>query len=364
MNLADMLTFADIGQLSAIAGRYEFECKRNSKHELIQALLSGLGSRTFMERQIRESAPEDLRFLNTLLFDRRDAFSLEDLLAAARLASFDAKPGASAQAAARETVVRFKTGGWLYNGAARDTRYLYRLPQDMKRSFREAFADYLREQTAASPAPDMYREEQGLCELDLAYLLHYIGEYEPELSHEGAMYRRSQTQLMSGMHIAEELLGSKGWRFGYGRASEHYPDRLALLYDFARHRRWISEEGKRLKLTTEGRDALLDGNADRLIQLFSFWLRLYKGAIPNLPSLVYWISRAAGDWVTAASLEHAVGWLIKPFYYDDAASIFDRRIVRMMLHLGMLRLGRTEEGTVLVMTRLGRELADPKRLLG
>lgn len=53
MNLADMLTYADIGQLTAIAGRYQCECKRNSKHDLIQSILITLGSREFMETHIR-----------------------------------------------------------------------------------------------------------------------------------------------------------------------------------------------------------------------------------------------------------------------------------------------------------------------
>lgn len=93
MNLADMLTYADIGQLTAIAGRYRCECKQNSKHDLIQSILIMLGSRSFMESHIRECTPEDLRFLNTLLFDERTYFSLEDLLAVARQASFDAPEG-------------------------------------------------------------------------------------------------------------------------------------------------------------------------------------------------------------------------------------------------------------------------------
>ena len=47
MNLADMLTYADIGQLSNIANHYDCDAKRNSKHELIQSILSKLGRRVF-----------------------------------------------------------------------------------------------------------------------------------------------------------------------------------------------------------------------------------------------------------------------------------------------------------------------------
>ena len=52
MNLADMLTYADIGQLSNIANHYDCDAKRNSKHELIQSILSKLGRREFFEEQV------------------------------------------------------------------------------------------------------------------------------------------------------------------------------------------------------------------------------------------------------------------------------------------------------------------------
>lgn len=69
MNLADMLTFADIGQLNRIADYYQCECKPNSKHELIQSILTTLGSKPFFEQQIRQLNQADQRFLNNLLFD-------------------------------------------------------------------------------------------------------------------------------------------------------------------------------------------------------------------------------------------------------------------------------------------------------
>lgn len=68
-------------------------------------------------------------------------------------------------------------------------------------------------------------------------------------------------------------------------------------------------------------------------------------------------------WVTTASLSEGIGWLIKPFYYDDAASILEQRILRMMLHLGMLKLGEEPAGTVVMMTPWGCEAAVPKHLL-
>lgn len=360
MNLADMLTYADIGQLTAIAGRYRCECKQNSKHDLIQSILIMLGSRSFMESQFRECAPEELRFLNTLLFDERSHFSLEDLLAVARQASFDTQEGKTG--GGREMVSRFKSGGWLFSGSSQQTRYLFQVPKDLKHRFRETMSAHIKDRVAISREPAMYRSEGELMISDLAMLLRYIKENEPELNQEGAMYKRYQQGIMNALHIPEELLSKGGWRFGYGRACEHYPPRLALLYDYARHRRWITEEGFRVRLTSTGEVVLTDGNSDSLMQIFSFWLRLYKGAVPNLPSIVYWISLSAAHWVTVSSLIEGVGWLIKPFYYDSADSILEQRVIRMMVHLGMLKIGETNNGLTVMMTPWGIETALPKHL--
>ncbi|OKP82440.1 hypothetical protein A3844_12320 [Paenibacillus helianthi] len=360
MNLADMLNFADIGQLTAIAGRYQCDCKRNSKHDLIQSILITLGSRQFMESHIRECAPEELRFLNTLLFDERSQFSLEDLLAAARQASFDTDPGKNG--GYREMVARFKNAGWLFRGASQQSRYLFRVPQDLKLRFRERMGEYIREQISPISEPAIYRSEGEMLAEDLLLFMRYVRENEPELNQEGAMHKRYQQGVMNAIQIPEPLLGKGGWKFGYGRACEHYPPRLALMVDYARHRRYTSEEGFRLRLTLAGETLLEQEKSEKLMQIYAFWLKLYKGAIPNLPSLIYWISVSAGKWVTVASLVEGLGWLVKPFYYDDAASILEQRILRMLLHLGMLRLGETPEGPAVMMTPWGMEAAVPKQL--
>ncbi|SET52034.1 hypothetical protein [Paenibacillus sp. NFR01] len=357
MNLADMLTYADIGQLTAIAGRYRCECKRNSKHDLIQSILVTLGSRDFMEAHIREGRPEELRFLNALLFDERSHFSIEDLLATARQAMFDAPGGGNP----RELVSRFKNGGWLFNGATQQNRYQFQVPEDMKNRFRERMKVYLRDNIAPGAEPQVYRGEGEMLAEDVQMFLAYVKDNEPELNQEGALYKRYQQGAMNALHVPEPLLGKGGWRFGYGRACEHYPPRFALLYDYARHRRLITEEGHLLRLGPAGESFLAEGKSERMMQIFSFWLKLYKGAVPNLASLVYWISQVAGEWVSVSALQEGIGWLIKPFYYDDPASILEQRVIKMMLHLGMLRIGENSDGQVVKMTPWGMEAAVPKR---
>ncbi|MNP73453.1 hypothetical protein D3C76_1701700 [compost metagenome] len=50
------------------------------------------------------------------------------------------------------------------------------------------------------------------------------------------------------------------------------------------------------------------------------------------------------------SLYRRIEPLIRPFYYDTPTSIYEERIIRMMLHLGMLRMGEDEQGERYVQT--------------
>lgn len=341
MNLADMLTFADIGQLSRIADHYQCECSGHSKHELIQSILQTVGHRDFIERHVSGMSMEDLRFLNTLLFDGRRQFSLEELIACAQAARFtqDAKERESP----REMIARFRQRGWLFNGTTHNTRYLFEVPEDLKRRFREALESSFKAGVRAAPAePSMYREEPEMLSADLVLFLQYVSRYDIPLNGEGAMYRRNQLQILESLHVSEALVG-KGWRFGYGRRFKDYPNRFALLYDYAYHLRLIQENCSQLELTEAGKTFLAEGKKEPMIQFVRLWLRLYKGPIPNLLSLVYWIERCSKDWVTVSSLYGRVETLIKPFFYDTPASIFEERILQMMLHLGMVRFGEDEQ---------------------
>ena len=367
MNLADMLTYADIGQLTTIAEHYECECKRNSKHELIQSILVMLNRREFIEQQVSSSSAKDLRFLNTLLFDGRGSYSLEELLAIIGQTAFDADPSDKQQKAEspREAIARYKRCGWLFNGTTQSTRFLFQMPNDLKERFRQELGSMLRNRVRRSGEPGAYREEQNLYAEDLLLFLRYVRDQEIELNQEAAMYRRQQQQVMDMLHVSEPLVTKGGWRFGYGRSFTSYPSRFALLYDFAFYQEYIAEEGGRLRLTPKGTEMIDGGMKESMVQIFRFWLRLYKQAIPNLTSLVYWTSECAKEWVTVSSLHQAIGWLIKPYYYDTAESILNERILKMMLHLGLLRIGESQEqGAVVQMTAWGLKLAGKSFVLG
>ncbi|MCJ8011068.1 hypothetical protein MUG84_04830 [Paenibacillus sp. KQZ6P-2] len=366
MNLADMLTYADIGQLTTIAEHYECECKRNSKHELIQSILVMLSRREFIEQQVNRCSAKDLRFLNTLLFDNRTSYSLEELQAMIGQTAFDTEQQDMVKSESpREAIARYKRSGWLFNGMTQNTKFLFQMPSDLKERFRQELGMTLRKPICRTSEPPVYREEQKLCAEDLLLFLRYLRDQDIELNQELVMYRRQQQQVMELLHVSEPLVVKGGWRFGYGRTFSSYPSRFALLYDFAYYHEYIAEDGLKLRLTSKGAEILEGGMNESMVQIFRFWLRLYKQAVPNLSSLVYWTSECAKDWITVASLHEAIVWLIKPYYYDTAESILNERILGMMLHLGMLRIGESPEyGKVVQMTAWGQKVAGKSSVLG
>ncbi|PNQ83550.1 hypothetical protein [Paenibacillus polymyxa] len=359
MNLADMLTFADIVHLNRIAVYYDCDCKPNSKHELIQGILTKLGSSSFFETQVKELRLSEVRFLNALLFDDRPYFSMEELIA---IAKQSVEQDGDVGERPRDIVTRLRSSGWLFNGSTHNTRYLYQIPSDMKERFRRVMVHDFQNGMIRVSEPSSYRDEGHLLAEDLRLFLQYMRQHEVLLNPEGAWYRRNQQQLMEHLHIAEPLLGKGGWRFGYGSSFKFYPDRMALLYDYARHSKYIEEKGDRVELTAKGEAQQELAIEDEMIQLFRFWLRLYKGAVPNLLSLVYWIGECARPWTSSESLFVHIGPLIRPFYYGTSRSVFDQRIIRMMLHLGMLRQGEHPTGPSVQMTAWGQKLAGECRL--
>ena len=399
MLLAEMLGYADISQLMRIAEMYRLECDGHSKHELMQSILSAVGEKHRFESLLDGLSLEDERFLHSLLFDDRDAFSLEELLARVRSSRFDAeaKPGSPEEVAAvrlefdpiapspkgrskrkrksaapkdepaqgggssasglRETISRFKQYGWLFNGTNGTNRYLFRVPEDLKERFRGVLAQRMAGRLVYAGEPRAYRDEQELMADDVLVLLDFAARHEVPLTRDGAMYKRNLVQLLELLSVREEPPARGSWRFGYGRRFKDYPDRLALLYDYCHYKGYLSESDSRLRLTEAGAGRLASRAAENPAELYRFWVRLYRAAIPNLPALVRLIDRLADRWVTADSLRDALKPFVRPFYYDDPASVLDKRVFAMMVHLGMLRIGEDGDGrTVLKMTNAGRKM--------
>jgi hypothetical protein len=387
MNLADMLSYADIGQLSRIATTYRCECNGNSKNELIQSILSTVNRRDVFESQIGSMKLEDLRFINSLLFDPRDSFSLEELVARVQQSKFGGPPNEAATAPStivqqekstvkksskrtktvkepvpesgpRETISRFKQYGWLFNGYSGPNRYLFQVPADLKERFKDTLErKFVSQAIYANDEPLAYRDEQQLLGEDVVKFLTFVYHNEIPLTSDGVMYKRSVLQIMDRLGVKESLPARGEWRFGYGRRMKDYPNRMSLIYDYCYYNGWISESDSLLTLTDSGRERQALRTPEQPDKLYRFWLRLYKGAIPNIRAIVHWIDKLSHKWVNAGSLKLALTPYIKPFYYDQPETILEQRLLGMMMHLGLLRIGEhAEQGQVIRMTPLGRSI--------
>ncbi|MFS0722632.1 hypothetical protein [Paenibacillus sp. 1P07SE] len=364
MKLAEMLGYADIEQLNRIAEQYRLQCNSHSKNELIQTILSTISRREAVKQQLNELTIAERRFLGTLLFDTQYAYSLEELIARVQQGRFDQEqksaaiadrkhqpPGGKSRktrskkidppqpAGPRSTIVKFKEAGWLFNGFSGSSRYLLHVPTDLRDRFREQMALTMREQLQYIEEPDGFRDEQQLLAEDVLTLLRYIRQHEPAITAEGYMYKRSILQVLESMHILEEPPGRGAWRFGYGKRMKEYPNRMSLIYDYGYYDQLFKEESGRLVIAPSGTRMLEERMLPEPTELYRFWLRLYKGAIPNILTLANWIHVLADPWVTTASLASQLLPYIKPFYYDNASDVLETRILAMMMHMGLLRIG-------------------------
>ncbi|WP_217597522.1 hypothetical protein [Cohnella sp. GbtcB17] len=392
MNLADMLSYADISQLSGIAEVYQCECSSHSKNELIQSILSAVQRREVLARRVEEMSVGDLRFLNSLLFEKRAAYSLEDLTARAALAA-DLAPaqggdarqqteggasksnGAAAVKAAsskrtgaggrkkakqqdepaspaderRSAIARFKRYGWLFGGITQQTRYLFHVPEDVKKRLSDAIEERFRGGVVFRDEPPAYRDERGMMAGDLERMLKFVRDHDMPLTAEGYLYKRQLQQLLDTFSVMEQAPAKTAFRFGYGRRFKEYPERFSLLYDYAYYSGLLLEEEGELKISDSGKE-MADGKAScDPAELYRFWLRLYKLPVPNLQALTQWVMRLSRhSWVTVASLGSTLLPLVKPYYYDSEKSVFEQRTLAMMLHLGLLRLGETAESEAVV----------------
>jgi len=402
MNLADMLCYADISELKKIADTYDCASTSHSKNELIQTILATVQRRDVIESRIREISGNDLRFLNSLVFENRTVYSLEELKA--RALDKSAQPTQSAQTIqsiqsnpvqptkpgtsgapnpatrrkprsrkakeeeqkpppgpeenARLSISRFKSFGWLFNGVSQTTRSLFQVPEDIKTRLCDVLEKRYKENLIYTDEPLAYRDERSLLAEDAVHFLRFVRNNTVPLTTEGVMYKRQISQALEQLAVVESLPTRGGWRFGYGRHFRDYPDRFSLLYDFVYYEGLIAEQTEGgLTLTQAGFDVAAGLVKPDPASLYRFWMRLYKSPIPNLAALVQWIGRLSSQWVTVDSLRETLQPLIRSYYYDTAADIFEQRILRMLMHLGVLRWGETELGLQVVKaTTQGRAL--------
>jgi hypothetical protein len=223
----------------------------------------------------------------------------------------------------------------------------------MKARFTETLAKQFQSEFTYTDEPPVYRDEQGLIAEDIFHFLHFLYHQDVPLTADLSMYKRPLQQIVDRMSVIEEL-PKAGWRFGYGRNFRDLPSRLSIIYDYCYYQGLISEGNSMLVLTDKGRQTYLSGKREDLSHVYRLWFKIYKNPIPNLQSIVYWVDRLARDWVQVDALAKVLCPLLRPFYFDTSEAIFEKRVLLMMMHLGLLRLGEDEShGRVVRMTKLG-----------
>ncbi|UFJ42762.1 hypothetical protein LOK74_09815 [Brevibacillus humidisoli] len=342
MNLAEILVYTDIRQLHQIAGHYGCECNLNSKNELITTLLGSLRLRQTIQAEVERLTPEEVHFLLLLFLDKRSTFTLEDLLAKAGLALGGSAEKSNEQP--RKVIASALRRGWLFpvKGAQSGE---FQAPIDLREPYVRVWLESRRgDNTESLPEPKAYRDEGTAACDDIYLFLQFLEKAPIPLTTDGGMYKRYQLQLLRLFHIKEEPISKEKWRFGYGLHFDQYPDRFSLLYDFCFYQGWIEELTGQVSITGRGGEWLVGSYSDETYHdLIRFWMRLYKRAIPNLPMLVQLIPLMAGSsWITQCELREILQPFIKPFYYDDSISILHNRILKMMVHLGLLKVAQVD----------------------
>ncbi len=353
MNLTDMLNYTDIQQLSRIASHYECECSGNSKNELIQSILTKVNKKEVSEQIINSASLEDLRLLNSLLFESRNLYSLEELISKAKLTRFTNE---NDEWNPRDIIAKFKQRGWLFNGYSQQTKYLFQIPTDLKARFSDLLSKHFSKTIVTSTEPSLYRDEQNVMQDDIYHFLHFVHHNEPRLTTDGFLYKKQVHQILECFTVREQALLKQGWRFGYGRKFKEYPNRFSFIYDYCFFQKYITEHPDFLELSDQGKSIVASKRKVDNLELYRFWIKLYRTPIKNLQSFIFWIDSLAKDWITVTSLKNTLCSFIKPFYYDDAVVILEQRILQMMMHLGLIRLGESDSEKVIQITKLGTSL--------
>lgn len=356
MRLAEMLSYADIDQLHQLASTYSCDCNINSKNELIQSLLTSIKREANIMEQLEALRKEEFHFLMYIVFDSRTSFSLEDLRAKAKFSYMENLD----RDTYRKLVTVALKKGWIFRGISRNAVSSFQVPEDMRQSWANAILKMECGERPHLADPPVYRDEGNAIIQDLCHFLQFVQRHLPQLTSDGVIYKRNQQQLMDLMSVQEELIEKGGWRFGYGRHFRDYPDRFSLIYDFCFYRGYIHEEpGSTLWLTPEAEEANQLPPEFLSMEMYKFWLRLYKRPISGLPMFARLIGKAAERWIRENELVQILSPKIRPYYYDNEDSIARNRILKMMVHLGLLRKGLIdEEGWVFQTTTLGKHLLE------
>lgn len=350
MRIADWLTYTDIEQLKELNRCYGLTPNHHSKHDLICSLLSQISQKNKLEQMVDELTASEHRFLQLILLDHHVGYSIEELLARGRMALQDQ------EGTPRSLVIGAIRRGWLFPGFSSHNHDLYHMPTDLKKQLIGIVtAPFLRD-LLADEQLDGYRNEMNLMWDDLIQFLRFTERELVRLTQDGAIYKQLQKKLFQSFSVVTKPLEKKEPRFGFGRSYHLYPDRFSLIYDYAYYQGYIQEcENGILCLTPKGQGKCTDTNKNESLQdLYRFWIRLYRRPIAGLPIILRWIGvLAQSGWISLTQVHLAVRPWLKRYYNETEDSLF-RKTIQMLLHLGVVQLGKKDDLSYLNLTEYGR----------
>jgi hypothetical protein len=357
MNLAELLSYTDIQHLHCIANTYECQCSGHSKNALLQTILSTISRKDILKNRIESLTLTELRLLNSLLFDKEHMFSKEELLGRTKYCMFEGSE--HCQQNEREIVSKFKKWGWLYHGYTVQDKFLFHIPQDLKKRLRDVLVNRLEQLICIGSEPSSYEDHGCKLSIDIMHFLRYLQQVKRlPLTAGFVLPQRQLTKIIQQMTVRETHVHKHGWRFGYGRMFKMYPNRFSFIYDFCCHFHYIDLNDQCLSITDQAQSFFTFCKTKTDLQLYQYWLHLYRPPIPNLHVIVNWIQRLTTQWVTVETLKQTLCPFIRPYYYDSPETILDERILQMLYYLGIILRGVHEEkGDVVKLSIRGLEVA-------
>lgn len=349
MKLAECLNSADIMTLRKVAEHYQFSCSRHSKMELIQEILYHFRSQSFLAENVPQWGQTASSALLRLAMDPRKSFSAEEIPAMFGC-TIDDPPLQSALAE-----------GWLFANTHVNGRFMFFIPDELRTVLRDAAVDRHSVGLVTDvDGPLVFQDEAHAMARDLDVFLEYVSHHDVRLTVDGAMYKRNLTQVLQLLEVPEEP-PSDSWRFGYGRRFHEYPDRLALLYDFAYQSQLLRETDDGWLVTgNKVSEWLSMGPFERARQLLKCYISVYRRPILRLPLIIQLLCAVSPDWIRTDTMLSMLGDLVKDYYYDSREQVWNVRVLKMLTHLGVIRIGQDEAShTWFQITKLGQQLITP-----
>ncbi|SIS96581.1 hypothetical protein [Alicyclobacillus vulcanalis] len=327
MRLNECLNHASVPTLQRIAHSLQVPCVPYSKLDILQSILEAWLDPDERQRMVERWCNDWDEVLRRIVLQPRHAFAREEM------ASLLAPYGPDA-------LERALAAGWLYVHPDPATKFPLMVPDDVHDA---CHAHYLKAWQSRVirrlDDPPFVRDEEDLMLVDLETLVSYVRDHDVRLTTTGAMYKRNLEQLMQLMAV-EEPLELPRWRFGYGKHTFAYPDRLALVYDFACEEGVIVEQDGQVRVD-EARWISFASRRTmvKLRRLLRHYVVSYRGPIPRLPDVLRLLRRLSGAWLDLGSLRSVCQPFLNAFYYDTVEDVWQKRIVNMLVHLGVARIG-------------------------